>query len=111
MCSRLAPLRLIRKIQKTSGSALVKHGHATVFPLATASINQPTAVKHGPTLDWRNRSAFRELLLIRETATPSLPRCPARYGAIRPIAVSTKQLTPGKRGSQFSRERIFRQDA
>jgi hypothetical protein len=37
-----------------------------------------------------------------------LPRCPARSGAIRLIAASTKPLTAAKRGTKFSKPQIFR---
>ena len=46
--------------------------------------------------------------LIQETATRFSRRCPAHYGAIRPIAVCTKRPMAARRGNKSSKARIFR---
>jgi len=107
-CNRSAPSRSTRRVRKTFGSALVNRGRATACPLVMESTSPPMAANRGRVLAWKNRNASRALRLIRGIATRCSPRCPARCGAIRQTAVSTKRPTAARRGSKSSRARTFR---
>src|ERR1041385_3626102 len=93
------------------GSEPVNRGRATAFQSVTEFISQPMAAKRGRILAWTNLSALDGASLIPEAAIRVLWQCRGRFGAIRPVVVSTKRPMGEKRGNWFLKEQTFPPDA
>ena len=95
-----------RRTRRTSGSGRANRGRATAFRSATASTNPTdggeTWTHVGPAKLGTDRDKSS---LVRQAATPFMPPCRARSGAIRQIAVSTRRPTAARLGTSILKGR------